>query len=163
MIIISIAARMPRNHGVEVHVGHAEAHRGVAHLGVLGDVDEVAAGRQLAATGEAVAVHLGDDRLGEVPDAHPALGDVARPLALAAGRVVRHVEALVAAAEVVAGREAGARAADDGDVDGIVLVALDQRLQESPRSGWLSALRFSGRFMVMRRTYSAGSSIINIS
>ena len=71
--------------GVEVHVGHAEAHRRVAHLGVLGHVDEVAAGGELAAAGQAVAVHLGDDRLGQVPDAHPALGDVARPLALAAG------------------------------------------------------------------------------
>ena len=94
---------------MELHVGHAEAHRRVAHLGVLGHVDEVAAGGQLAAAGQAVAVHLGDDRLGQVPDAHPALGHVAGPLAVAARRVVRHLLALVAAAQVVAGREATGR------------------------------------------------------
>ena len=94
---------------VEVHVGHAEAHRGIAHLRVLGDVDEVAAGGELAAAGEAVAVHLGDHRLGQVPDAHPALGDVAGPVAVAARRVDGQVVALVAAAEVVARGEATGR------------------------------------------------------
>ena len=29
----------------------------------------------------------------------------------------------------------------------------------APRSGWFSALRFSGRFMVMRFTCGAGSSM----
>ena len=66
---------------MELHVGRAEPHRRIADLGVLGDVDEVAAGGELAAAGEAVAVHLRDHRLGQVPDAHPALGDVAGPLA----------------------------------------------------------------------------------
>ena len=105
----------PEEPRVEVHVGNAEAHRRVAHLRVLGHVHEVATGRELAPAGEAVTVHLRDHRLGEIPDAHPTLGDVARPRAFAARRVIGHVEALVAAAEVVAGRERRARAADDRD------------------------------------------------
>ena len=88
----------PEEPGVELHVGHAEAHRRVAHLGVLGHVDEVATGGQLAAAGQAVAVHLGDHRLGQVPDPHPRLGDVAGPVPLAGGGEVRHLEALVPAA-----------------------------------------------------------------
>ena len=139
--------------GVEVHVGHAEAHRRVAHLGVLGHVDEVAAGGELAAAGQAVAVHLGDHRLGQVPDAHPRLGDVAGPVALAARGEVRHVEALVAAAEVVARRRSTVPAPR----------TIDTRTRgrrrrpaarsiRSPRSGWFRALRFSGRLRVIRRT-----------
>ena len=89
---------------MEVHVGHAEAHGRVAHLRVVGHVDEVAAGGELASAGQAVAVHLRDDRLGHVPDAHPGVGHVARPLTLAGRGVVRVLEALVAAAEVVARR-----------------------------------------------------------
>ena len=115
---------------VEVHVGHAEPHRRVAHLRVLGHVDEVATGRELARAREAVAVHLRDHRLREIPDAHPALGDVARPRALAARRVVRHLEAFVAAAEVVAGRERRARAADDRDRHVGVLVVRAQRVED---------------------------------
>ena len=158
--IISMAARMPEEPGVEVHVGHAEAHRRVAHLGVLGDVDEVAAGGQLAAAGQAVAVHLGDHRLGQVPDAHPRLGDVAGPLALAGRGEVRQVEALVAAAQVVAGREAGAGAADDRDPDVVVVVGLLQRGDQLARAACgSSALRFSGRLRVTRRTRGAGSSM----
>ena len=76
---------------MEVHVGNAEAHGGIAHLRVFGHVDEIATGRELARAGEAVAVHLRDDRLGEIPDAHPTFGDVARPRAFAAGRVIRHL------------------------------------------------------------------------
>ena len=103
----------PEEPGVELHVGHAEAHRRVAHLGVLGHVDEVAAGGQLAAAGQAVAVHLRDHRLGQVPDPHPRLGDVAGPVALPGRGEVRHLQALVPAAEVVAGGEAGAGAPHD--------------------------------------------------
>src|SRR4029453_13794361 len=115
---------------VEVHVGHAEAHGRVADLGVVGDVHEVAAGRQLAAPGQAVAVHLGDLRLGQVPDVHPALGHVAGPRTGPARRVEGHLEALVPTAEVVAGGEARPGAADDRDVHGLVLVGLDQRLAD---------------------------------
>ena len=116
--------------GVELHVGHAEADRGVAHLGVGGHVDEVAPGGQLAAAGQAVAVDLGDDRLLQVPDAHPGLGDVPGPLALARRGEVRVLVALVAAAEVVAGREARAGAADDRHVDVVVEVGGLERLDE---------------------------------
>ncbi len=107
---------------VEVHVGDSEPHRGIPHLRVLGHVDEVATGRELARAREAVAVHLRDHRLCEIPDAHPALGDVSRPRALAAGRVVRHLLALVPATEVVARGERRARTADDRDRHARVLV-----------------------------------------
>jgi hypothetical protein len=42
--------------------------------------------------------------------------------------------------------------------DGSVSAAC-RALMRSPRSRWLRALRFSGRFSVMRRTPGAGSSI----
>ena len=52
---------------MELVVGRAHEARGrVADLGVLGDVDQIAARRQLTAAGQAIAVHLGDDGLGEV-------------------------------------------------------------------------------------------------
>ena len=38
-------------------------HRRIAYLRILGDVDQIAAGRELGATGQAIAVHLGDQRL----------------------------------------------------------------------------------------------------
>ena len=128
--IISMRGAHAEEPRVELHVGRAEAHRGVADLGVLGDVDEVAAGGELAAAGEAVAVHLRDDRLGQIPDAHPAVGDVTRPLALAPGGVVRQLVALVAAAEVVARGEARAGAADDRDAHVVVGVGGPQLLEE---------------------------------
>ena len=64
--------------------GLDEARGRVADLGVRGDVDQVAARRQLSSSRQAIAVHLGDDGLGEVPDPEPAVDDVARPLARAA-------------------------------------------------------------------------------
>ena len=69
-------------------VGHAEADGRVTHLRVVGHVDEVAAGGELAAAGETEAVHLGDHRLAELPDAHPSLGDVTRPMAVPSRRIV---------------------------------------------------------------------------
>ena len=111
-------------------VGHAEAHRRVAHLRVVGHVDEVAAGGELAAAGEAVAVHLRDHRLAELPDAHPALRDVARPVAVTARCVPGELLALVAAAELVAGREALARAAHDHHAHVRILVRLAQRRED---------------------------------
>ena len=145
--------------GMEVHVGHTEAHRGISHLRVLGHVDEIATRRELARAREAVAVHLGDHGLGEIPDAHPAFGDVARPRAFTARRVVRHLLALVATAEVVARRERRTRAADDRDRDvGDPGRARRNVSRMAPRSGWMRLLRFSGRFIVMRRTRGRGSS-----
>ena len=68
--------------------------------------------------------------------------------------------ALVAAAEVVAGGEAGAGAAHDRARGRRRRASAACRASmSSPRSGWLSALRFSGRLRVMRRTPGAGSSI----
>ena len=104
-------------------------------------------------------MHLRDHRLGEIPDAHPALGDVARPRAFAARRVVRHLVALVAAAEVVAGRERRSRAADDRHRDVGILRRARAACRGSRRAaGGSRLLRFSGRFIVMRRTRGAGSS-----
>src|SRR5262249_39693357 len=144
--------------GVELHVGHAEAHGGVADLRVLGDVDEVAARRELAPAGEAVAVHLRDHGLREVPDPHPAGGHVARPVAVAAGGVDGRLQARVAARELVARREALAGAAHDLHAHVRIAVALLEGVQQLPRRAWLSALRFSGRFSVTRRTCGFGSS-----
>jgi len=48
---------------MKVHVRHPETYRRIANLGVFGHIDQVAAGGQLAATGQAVAVDLGDHRL----------------------------------------------------------------------------------------------------
>jgi len=58
---------------MEVGVGHAKAHGRAARLGVVGHIDEVAAGRELGAARQAVAVYLGDHGLCELPDAHPPL------------------------------------------------------------------------------------------
>ncbi len=127
-----------------MHVGHTEANGGVADLGVFGDVHEVAARGELAAAGEAVPVHLGDHRLGEIPDAHPALGHVPRPLPVAAGRVVRHVETFVAAAEVVAGREAGAGAAHDLHAHVGIGVALAERVQDPAAKGVIQCVALLG-------------------
>src|SRR5262249_9048910 len=65
--------------------------------------------------------------LREVPDAHPAFGHVARPLAVAARREERQRLALVPPAELVACREALARAADDLHAHVRICVALAQR------------------------------------
>ena len=94
--------------------------------------------------GEAVAVHLRDHGLGEIPDAHPALGDVTRPRALAARRVVRHLLAFVAAAEVVARRERRAGAADDRDRHRRVLVVGAQRVEDRPAQRMHEAVALLG-------------------
>ena len=71
--------------GVILHVGRAhQPHRRIADLGVVGDVDDIAGGGEFGAAGKAIAVHLRDHGLGEIPDPEPALDDVARPLAGAA-------------------------------------------------------------------------------
>ena len=115
---------------MEVHVGHAEAHRGISHVRVFGHVDEVATRRELARTREAEPVHLRDHRLGQVPDAHPPFGDMTRPCTVTTGRVVRHLEPFVATTQVVAGRERRARAADDRDRHIRVLIVCAQRFED---------------------------------
>ena len=88
---------------VKMHVGHAETSGGIAHLGVFCHIHQVASSGKLAASRQAVAVHLGDDRNGEIPDAHPSFGHMPRPLAFAFGSVKGHFVADIAAAEVVSG------------------------------------------------------------
>src|SRR6476660_6031146 len=96
-----------------MHVGYTEAHGGIPDLGVLGDVHEITTGREFAAAGEAVTVHLRDHRLREIPDRHPALGDVPRPVAFALRREPRLLLPHVAAPEVVSGGERRAGTAHD--------------------------------------------------
>ena len=103
-------AEQPR---VPRHVGRAhQAHGRVADLRVLGDVDEVAGRGQLGAAGQAVAVHLGDERRGHVHHLEPALEDVAGPAPVGRGRRPRERFGAVLG-QVVAGREAGTGAPDD--------------------------------------------------
>src|SRR3546814_8298786 len=54
-------------------------HWRVADLGVLGDIDQVTGGCELRAARKAVAMHLRNDRRGEIPDAKAAFDDMARP------------------------------------------------------------------------------------
>ena len=98
-----------------MHVRNAEPHGGVAHLRVLGNEDQVAAGGELTPSGQAVPVHLGDHRLGQIPDTHPAVRDVPRPGTLAGRSEVRQVEALVPVRQVVACTETLAVPPQDGD------------------------------------------------
>ena len=89
----------PRVHREVGRAGEAE-HR-MRDRGVLGEVDEVAGRRQLAATGHCIAVDLRDDGLGQIPDPEPALRDMVGPGGRAVGRVVRAICAEVGG-EVVA-------------------------------------------------------------
>ena len=115
---------------MELHVRHAEPDRRIADASVVGDVDEVAARRELAPTGHAPAVDLGDHGLRQIPDAHPRVGDVSRPVSLAARGEVGLGEAAVSVAQLVAGGEARARTPHDRDADLRVVVGLRQRVQE---------------------------------
>jgi hypothetical protein len=107
---------MPSSHGWNWLSGRAhEAGRRVADLGVVGDVDQVAAGGEFAAAGQAIAVYLGDHRFVEVPDLEPTLHDMARPLVGAAGGVVGLVDRVVGG-QIVTGAERRAGAAQDRDL-----------------------------------------------
>ena len=101
------------------------AHGRIADLGVLGDVDQVAGDREFGAAGQAPAVHLGDHRLGQVPDAETALDHVPGPLPLAARRLVgRRADP----GQVVAGGEAGSGAAQDHHPHlGVAVAGLERR------------------------------------
>lgn len=134
----------PQEPGVELHVGHPEAHRRVPDAGVVGHVDQVAAGGQLAAAGQTPPVDLGDDRLGQVPDAHPRVGHVTGPEALASRGEVGEVVALVAVAELVAGAEAAPRAADDRHADLGVLIRLAQRVENPSTHGVVERVALVG-------------------
>ena len=56
-------------------------HWRIADLGIFGDIDQVTGGRQFRASGQAPTMHLGNDRLGQVPDAKTALDHMPSPLA----------------------------------------------------------------------------------
>ena len=144
---------------MELHVGHPEADRGVAHPRVRGHVDEVAPGGQLAAAGQAVAVHLRDHGLLQVPDPHPGLGDVAGPVPLAGRGEVGVVVALVAAAEVVPGREARARTPHDRHVDVVVEVSGLERLDELAPEGVVQRVALLGP--VERETADVGGGVVD--
>ena len=119
--------------GVVLVVGRAHRpHRRIADLRVLGDVDEVTCDGELRAPGQAPAVDLGDDGLGHVPHAEAALDDVPGPLALAAGRVERQG---ADPGEVVARREAGARAPQDDDPHRRILVRRLKGREQLPAQG----------------------------
>ena len=125
MKIISLALRIgqvPREPAV-VRRRHV-AHRRVADEGVVGHDEQIAVRRELAPAGEAVAVGLGDDDLGEVPDQEVPGVEVAGPLRRPGDERadVGQVLGRDPAAEVVAGAEAAAVALDDDD--GHVRIAL---------------------------------------
>ena len=144
---------------MELVVGRAHEARGrVADLRVLGDVDEIAARRELAAPGQAVAVHLGDDGLGEVPDPEPAVDDVARPLSRAARRVVRLVDGIVRA-EIVARAEGRSRAPKHGDLHGGIGVGLLERGED--RAAQLVVERVALLGPVHREAPDAGARVID--
>ena len=114
----SIARRSPSSHGCQAMSGELiEPHRRVADLGVLGDVDQVARGGQLRPAGQAVAVHLGDQRGRHVHHLEPALQHVAGPAAVAPAVIGHGGSSAGSCAEVVAGREARTAAPDDDHPD----------------------------------------------
>ena len=97
------------------HVRRAHrADRRVADLRVVSDIDQIARRGQLGAAGQAVAVHLSDDRRGQVHDLEPALQHVARPRSVGPRDRPRRWFGRILG-EVVARREARPGAADDDD------------------------------------------------
>ena len=116
--------------GMELGVGRAhEAHRRIADLRVLRHVDEVAGGGQLAAAGQAIPVHLGDHRLGEVPDLEPPVHHVARPVPVAPRGGIGPPLGEIGA-EIIARGEADAGAPHDGHAHRLVPVGAAERVEE---------------------------------
>jgi hypothetical protein len=124
--------RPPHAHEPHVpgHVGRAHATHGrVPDLGVVGDVHEVARRRELGAAGQAEAVHLGDDRRGQIHHLEPALQHVPRPSAVGGGlRPGQRLGAVLG--EVVPGGEARPCAADDDHAHVGVGVGRTQRCEQ---------------------------------
>ena len=125
----------------DVDRGHGANGR-VANDGVFSHEHEVAHGREFGAAGEAVAVHLRDDGLGQFPDLPVAAEQVLGPLPLARvdGADARQPAALfdiVAVVlclrdtrEVIAGAEGTPRAADDDHADLGVDLEVLERVEE---------------------------------
>ena len=60
-----------------LHVRRAhQPHRRITDLGIVGDVDDIAGGREFGPAGKAIAVHLRDHRFCQIPDREPAFDDV---------------------------------------------------------------------------------------
>ena len=110
-----------------MHVGYTEPGGRVTHLGVFGHVDEIAAGCEFATACQAVSVNLRDDRLGEIPDAHPTLGDMAWPLPFTLSGEKREFVVGVAAGEVVSGGKGRAVTPHDRNLDVVVIVGIPKR------------------------------------
>jgi len=86
---------------MKLHVRRAHgSHRRVADLRILSHIDQVAGGSEFAAASQAIAVHLGNDRLAQVPDAERAFDDMTGPLAGAIRRVLGLI-LIVAAAKLI--------------------------------------------------------------
>ena len=123
-----------RAHVVEPHLVRRRAlgaGGGEPDHGVVGDDDEVAEQRDVGAAGQAVAVHLGDDRLVHVEQRHL----VALRFLHAPGVVVDAGAAAVAGpgvaaagGDVVAGAERAAGAAQHGEMHVGAVVGLPERL-----------------------------------
>src|SRR5215472_15304221 len=113
--------------GMEVVVGHAEADGWISHLRIVGDIDQIATRGELAPASKAVAVHLGDHRLGELPDTHPALRYVPRPMPFAGRREPREFLSRVSAPQVVSRREGATRTPEHHDAYLGILIRLLQR------------------------------------
>ncbi len=97
--------------GLPLHVRRRhQPDRRVPDLRVLGDVHEVTRCSQLGASGEAVSVDLPDDRRRHVPHLEPVVDDVTAPPSVR--RRDRPLDVVVHRAEVVAGAEGRAVAAD---------------------------------------------------
>ena len=113
------------------------ARRRVADAAVLGADDEVRAQREVGAAGDAVAVDLGDDRLGRAPQRHVGVDEAAHgrvvgdrvPRRARLGRLHR----LRAPADVVARAERAPGAAQAHDADVVVGQRAGQRARRSPR------------------------------
>jgi hypothetical protein len=100
----------PDQVGPHVRRGRAHrAHGGKAELGIVAGDDHVAVERHVGATGQAVAVHLGDHGLGAVPQHRPAPGARRQRIDVLADRHLLGV-ALAVARAFGLGRQVPARA-----------------------------------------------------
>lgn len=114
---------------MKLHVGRAhQPHRRIADLRILGDEHHVAGGGELRAAGKAIAMHLRDHRLGEIPDREPAVHHMARPLSGTASGVIGLAGAVVGR-QIVPCRKRRARPAHDHHRDVRIAIGGLQRLE----------------------------------
>src|SRR5208282_6871210 len=105
------------------------AHGRVADLRILGDVDEIARGREFSSSREAVSVDLRDDWRRHVPHLKPSVDQMARPNSLAWRNVARKRLA-GRLRKVIAGAETFAVAANDNRADARIDIGLTQGIEE---------------------------------